>query len=65
MGLVADMIACIGKARNQSEIYGTTGHKREHDAVVQQTMLAKDTVGALRWKATGSYLSYGVLQGAK
>ena len=65
MGPVADTIACIGKTWNQSETYETNGHKRENNAFVQQTMLAKDTVGALRWKATGSYLSYGVLQGAK
>jgi hypothetical protein len=33
------MNACIGKARNQSKTNESTGNKREHNAVVQQTCL--------------------------
>ena len=39
MAPVADVIACIGKARNQSKTNESTGNKREHNAVVQQTCL--------------------------
>ena len=44
------MIACIGKARNQSKTNESTGNKREHNAVVQQTCLQRTPLEPYGWK---------------